>query len=103
MGLHSPPVEAMLPLPRVLAISLGSTLAPRSTTESLIASMIETLDQSDGDPDIELNGDDLDGNNAEDDFWDHCGRYGEPGCPISDPGGGDVVDERHDALTDDGL
>lgn len=51
--------------------------------ESSVQSLIETLDALD-DPDLEPNGDELDGDGAEDDFMDHYGA-GLPGCPVADP------------------
>ncbi len=46
-----------------------------------------------GDPDdTEPNGDEKDGNNAEDEVL-HSAYGGGPGCPISDPGGGCGSDE----------
>ena len=47
---------------------------------------IERLDQMAGDPDLETNGDELDGSFAEDDFCDHNLAYPGPGCPVSDGG-----------------
>jgi hypothetical protein len=50
--------------------------------------MIDHLDEMDGDPDLEANGDELDGSLGEDDFCDHNADWlGHPGCPLSDPGG----------------
>ena len=49
--------------------------------------LVGTLDVVAGDPDLEPDGDELDGNASEDDFMDH-GRSGSEngaGCPISDP------------------
>lgn len=54
---------------------------------------IGLLDVIDGDPDLELIGDETDHNGAEDDFIDHAcnsGCYAGPGCPISDD------DSEHD-------
>lgn len=65
------------------------TTFDRGTIASAIEVMMAVLDAIDGDPDIEPNGDELDGTGAEDDFCDHSDLYGYPGCPISDPGGGD--------------
>ncbi len=46
--------------------------------------LVETLDVVAGDPDLEPDGDELDGNGSEDDFMDHPTHLG-PGCPIADP------------------
>ena len=53
------------------------------------------LDRLDGDTDIELNGDEQDGNvMAEDEFWPHwLNHHINPGCPFADPGGGDADDQ----------
>jgi hypothetical protein len=49
--------------------------------------MIDRMDEIDGDLDLELNGDELDGSPAEDDFYDHSENWlRHPGCPVSDPG-----------------
>jgi hypothetical protein len=65
---------------------------PRAVLERLVQRAIERLDDMDGDPDLECNG-------AEDEWmgkWWLRWRSSGPGCPISDPGGGNVTDERHD-------
>jgi hypothetical protein len=56
------------------------------TIEAATEELIETLDALHGDSDLELNGDELDGNNAEDEVL-HTYHGAGPGCPISDPGG----------------
>ena len=55
----------------------------RDSLAMAIETLIAVLDAIDGDPGIELNGDEQDGNSSEDD-WMHHGHRG-PGCPISDP------------------
>jgi len=62
--------------------------AARMHLERLIAVAIDLLDTNDGDSDLEANGDELDGTAGEDDFCEHAAWFGEPGCPLSDPGGG---------------
>lgn len=69
----------------------------RLTSEDLsaIATIaIDELDKRDPDTDVEANGDELDGSASEEDFG-HQGENwkGEPGCPLSDPGG-----EQHEVL-----
>lgn len=76
-----------------------------------IDALIARLDADAGDPDLEANGDELDGNLSEDDVMHHGGSFA--GCPFSDPGedddadedddpaGGNVLDERHDADCED--
>lgn len=68
----------------------------REAIEAAVEHLIDLLDQMDGDPDQEPNGDELDGINSEDDWWDHAAWSGEPGCPISDPGE-DLGDHERDA------
>lgn len=71
-------------LPADLALSVIPSL-PRPVLERLVQSIIDRLDDMDGDTDIEPNGDEEDGNRCEDDVMHH---YGEgAGCPIADPGG----------------
>lgn len=57
---------------------------PRPMLARLVSRMIEQMDEIDGDPDTEQNGD-------EDDFLLHLSDG--PGCPISDAGGGNCEDE----------
>jgi hypothetical protein len=57
----------------------------RNQLEGFIAVAIDLLDLADGDPDLEPNGDELDGSLGEDDFHAQFG-FG-PGCPVADPGG----------------
>lgn len=57
----------------------------REKIGSTIEALIAILDEADGDLDIEPDGDELDGNNAEDDFRPHSLLMHGPGCPISDP------------------
>lgn len=61
----------------------------RPELEGFIAVAIGLLDVLDGDPDVELNGDELDGSSLEEDIPSDCG-FGAglgPGCPLADPGG----------------
>lgn len=70
-----------------MAAALAMILAyDRRDIEAAIEEMIARLDARDGDPDIEANGDELDGTGGEDDFCHH--NHAGPGCPISDPGSG---------------
>ena len=67
---------------------LGAILSlPRKTLDRLVERAIAQLDELDGDPDLELNGDEHDGSNAEDEvlhFYHYAGKQG-PGFLISDP------------------
>jgi hypothetical protein len=55
-----------------------------------VEELVDTLDVLDSDPDVEPNGDEADGTNAEDDFLGETVGRGSgldgPGCPISDAG-----------------
>ena len=72
------------PAPAVIAIL---SRFDRSQLEGFIEIAIELTETLDGDPDIELNGDEADGSLSEDDFNGHnCPMHLQgPGCPISDP------------------
>lgn len=75
-------------LPADIALSMIPSL-PRPVLERLAQSIIDRLDDMDGDTDVEPNGDEQDGNQSEDDFMGHGeGWKQEPGCPIADPGEG---------------
>lgn len=53
-----------------------------------IEALIELRNALDGDADVEPNGDELDGENAEDSFGPPPGNvaaWAGPGCPIADP------------------
>lgn len=58
---------------------------PRALLAVLTSRLIDAMDEIDGDPDdMQANGDELDGNPAEDDFWPHIEALPMPGCPFSD-------------------
>jgi hypothetical protein len=59
----------------------------RAKVEAFVEISISLLDLMDGDPDIELSGDETDHTNSEDCFIGHNFYEPGPGCPISDPGG----------------
>lgn len=62
------------------------SVSDREEVGALVEYLIGILDFADGDTDLELAGDELDGSFGEDDFVDHNYSWrGEPGCPISDP------------------
>lgn len=71
---------ATAPMPAVARI-LAQFDRPKLA--SFIEVAISLLDVADGDLDLELNGDEMDGDASEDDFMLH--RHDGPGCPISDP------------------
>lgn len=70
-------------------LNLIAQALPRLTRHELEAvteRLIEYLDTLDPDPDVEPNGDELDGSLGEDDFHPQNEDWkAEPGCPISDP------------------
>lgn len=73
------------PLPIAL-IGQAVPKLTRNELEALTERLLIALDQIEGDSDLEPNGDELDGNTAEDDFLDHSYRFrAEPGCPVADP------------------
>lgn len=67
---------------------------PRPLLNRLVERAIERLDELDGDADFE------DATDAEDEGFSHlavrCALRAGPGCPIADPGGGNVEDAPHD-------
>ena len=81
------------PDPRPHPVAISTLLAslpslPRPILSRLTLRMIERLDELDGDPDVEANGDEEDGIPSEDEFMDHGGYLGiwsSAGSPISDP------------------
>lgn len=71
---------------------------PRNAVHDMIERLLAWIDEKDGDPDLELDGDELDGNGSEDDFMTHTGD-GRPGCPIADPDKG--ADDDGEGVDDD--
>jgi hypothetical protein len=66
---------------------------PRPVLARLTERLIDRMDEEDGNPDLEANGDELDGSMGEDDFhYQGQNWLGLPGCPVSDPG-----EDGHDA------
>jgi hypothetical protein len=76
-----------------LEIILRALVAFQQASAEAAEIILRRLDDTDGDPDPSPDGDELDGTAAEDDFYPHSNWRGEPGCPISDPGGGAADDE----------
>lgn len=84
------PINAMARTIPPAAIMFILTRYSRTEIEGFISVAIDLLDFTDGDPDVEPNGDEGDGTGAEDEAGGHT-RYGSgPGCSISDP------DHEHD-------
>lgn len=75
-------------LPADIALALIPSL-PRAHLERLVQQLVDRMDDADGDSDVEANGDELDGGNAEDDFGVLANWLHGPGCPISDPANDD--------------
>lgn len=75
-------------IPRELVpLNAFPKLPPRARIEDAIETLIQILDAADPDTDFEETG-------AEDSFQDHdCAG---PGCPVADPGGGNIDDEGED-------
>lgn len=74
-------------LPADIALSLIPSL-PRATLERLAQSIIDHLDETDGDTDVEANGDEGDYTGSEDDccpIWASGTDLGA-GCPYADAG-----------------
>lgn len=87
------------PMPAAMAIL---SRFDREKLAAFVEIAIDLADAMDGDTDLEPSGDELDGTGGEDDFCDHnAGATPDPGCQISDPGGGNVEDEG-EAVNEDG-
>lgn len=84
--------------PLSVALSVIPSL-PRPLLARLVERAMERLDEIDGDPDVELNGDELDGTCAEDEAGAelYARPFSGPGCPISDPDFG-IDDVPHDDI-----
>lgn len=70
---------------------------PRATLARLTEAMIDRMDEIDGDTELELNGDEMDGDNSEDEFLDRYDGLSLPGVPEDaedDDPAGDPLDER---------
>lgn len=75
-----------LPSPALLESAIRRL--SRDALADLCEQLIDRLDAMDPDPDLEPNGDELDGNGEEDGFGPvscNIGRFAAAGCPIADP------------------
>ncbi|WP_327751675.1 hypothetical protein VVT58_01935 [Sphingobium sp. SJ10-10] len=81
------------PVPTLAALLTVIPSLSRPELGRLVQRMIDHMDAMDGDTDLGPNGDELDGSMGEDDFCVHKTYMAGPGCPVSDPGGGNVEDE----------
>ena len=81
------------PMPAVMR-----TLAQfdRTSLEGFISVAIGLLDVVDGDPEMELNGDESDHTGSEECFVEHYCYEPGAGCPVSDPGGCEHDGREHD-------
>lgn len=102
---------------QALSFTLAPGMAPAAPLMRLLSSFdrrkveafaeisIAMLDLMDPDPDVEANGDELDGAGAEDEFIDHRGSG--PGCVIGDPDaehdGREVTGAEDDFMTHGGF
>lgn len=82
----APQAGLVLPFPatpRMPAVARILARYDREKLEAFISVAIDLLDALDPNPDVELNGDELDGSMGEDDF--NKQRASGPGCPLADP------------------
>lgn len=80
-----------LPSPAMLESAIRRL--SRAELADLCEQLIDRLDTLDPDPDVEWNGDELDGSASEDEFMIHAYSFrSEPGCPIADPD--EAVDDK---------
>lgn len=90
MGKHDPSLIVTDRFPPAAAALIAARLlnkhSPHEISEA-IEILMDVLDLIDGDPDVELNGDEQDGTGAEDEEGGHTVYAAGPGCEISDPGG----------------
>lgn len=84
----SPDMAPAAPLMRLLS------RFDRDKVEAFAEISVAFLDFVDGDPDVELNGDEFDGSMGEDDFCPQDALLSQlgSGCPLSDPD--EAVDDR---------
>jgi len=95
--MHMEKILPTPPDPRVARLMRVVGHFERDQIEQAVDSLIALLDAADGDPDVEPNGDELDGTYAEDDFVTHSTTDIGAGCPISDAGESD--DEDHEPMS----
>ena len=108
MSIHHLPNHTV-PLAYADVVQMRECVAALDTVLAAMAATFEqALDRHDGDPDVELNGDEFDSSHAEDDHPDigtdalRPGMWGGgPGCSISDPDAA-VDDDPCDAHSEDG-
>ncbi len=75
--------------PAAVALVAARLLNKHSAQEiaDAVEILIDVLDLTSGDADVEANGDEEDGDGAEDEEGGHTYYASGPGCEISDPGG----------------
>jgi hypothetical protein len=79
-----------------LEVILRALVAFQQASAEAAEIILRRLDDTDGDPDLSPDGDELDGSLAEDDFSLQGTGLSGPGCPLSDPGEDDDPDAEHD-------
>ncbi|MXO85237.1 hypothetical protein GRI38_04265 [Altererythrobacter aurantiacus] len=99
MGAHNIGRASALPSPVLLESAIRHL--SRSELADLCEHLIDRLDWMDPDPDLEPNGDELDGTMGEDEFCTHSvpGRLQGAGCPLAD--GIEESDEDYCLASDD--
>lgn len=87
MNGDTPQSATVIPFPPASAtFDPGAKALLRESLTGAINELVALLDALDADPDLEANGDELDGSLGEDDFCEHNSHYPHgPGCPCSDP------------------
>ena len=107
MPLERPATIVTLPgtIPPMPAVARILGRYDRSQVEAFIAVAIDLLDVFDGEPDVELNGDEADNTNAEDEMLIDGSVGSGPGCIISDPDMAvdDIACDADDDREDDGV
>ena len=95
IALATPPIALLRALPsgplateyrRLKRLAKLFSAFDRDDMEAAVALLIAELDVQDGDPDIEANGDELDGDDSEEDFMFHSTTDSGAGCPVAECG-----------------
>ena len=73
----------LMPLPPAAIIAAMLNRHSEREIADAMEIMVDLLDLMHGDSDVELNGDELDGDIRSEDSFEYHGGYG-PGCPLAD-------------------
>lgn len=73
----------LLPTPRAAIMAAMLNRHSEREIADAMEIMVDLLELMHGDTDIEMNGDELDGDNRSEDSFEYHGGYG-PGCPVAD-------------------